>query len=100
MEPQRGALCQSPIGAPRSPSANPGFQASYRAYRPLVREASQDDEMRDHGNDHPGTVALLRGGNDTAKQGAITQSDDVRDDSPWGEAGTRWTTEQLIQSLD
>ena len=64
---------------------------------PLVRQGPQYDKIREHQNDHPETAALLRWGNDTAKQGAITQSGDVCADSRQENPGIRWATEYLSQ---
>ena len=81
-DPQRGSLQQAPIGAPRSPRANPGLPASCRLRHVLVRQSPGDGEMRENRNDHPETPALLRGRNGPAKQRATTQSGDVGADIP------------------
>ena len=70
---QREALRRAPKGAPRSPPASLRLPASDRPHHPLVCQGPQDAQMREHRSDHPGTAAILRAGNGTAKRMANTQ---------------------------
>ena len=98
VEPQRDSLRRAPKDVPRSPPASSWLPASHRPHQPLVRQGPKEDEMREQRNDDPERAAFLRWGNGTAKQGAVTQSDDVCAYSMWNKPGTRWATEQLAQN--
>ena len=81
--------------APRNPPASP--PASCGPHQPLVHQGPQEDEIREHRNDHVETAARLRWGNITAKQGATTRSNHVCADGRWRKPGTRCAT-QLAQN--